>query len=125
MDRAGSADPPVVFSSSELLGRKKVYKTKVSKNTLNPTWHRDELPEMPKRWQKKESVLSSHITCQVFDRDFGTDDDLIGTVLIDFENAETTEGKEFNLPIVKYGVKRGILKGRVYMVPAEGTITSL
>ncbi len=125
MDKVGSADPYIHFTSEELFGRKKKFKTKVIKNTLNPTWHRQDLPMMPTHWTKKESVLGGHITCRIFDKDVISEDDLIGTVLISFDGADAVNGKEFTLPISKYGVKRGILKGRVSIVPAEGAVSSL
>ncbi|PKY00542.1 putative membrane bound C2 domain protein [Aspergillus campestris IBT 28561] len=87
-DRNGFSDPYCKFR----LDDKEVYKTKVQKKTLHPSWN--EWFEAPIK-----SRIGANFRCDVYDWDFGDKADYLGGTGIDLEALEPFQNREVSLPL--------------------------
>ncbi|KXX80143.1 Tricalbin-3 [Madurella mycetomatis] len=108
-DSNGKSDP---YAKFELNGQE-VFKTKVQKKTLNPTWNESFNVPIPSRTGAKFSA-------SLWDWDFADKPDFLGGTDINLEQLEPFRGQEF-----KYALdgKSGVLRLRLLFTPDYVTRT--
>ncbi|KAJ5895604.1 Tricalbin [Penicillium taxi] len=89
-DRNGYSDPYCKFRLGD--EKKEVYKTKVQKKTLHPSWN--EFFETPIK-----SRIGADFHVDIYDWDFGDKADWLGAAQIDLEPLEPFVAKEVSLPL--------------------------
>ncbi|KAI9730690.1 MAG: hypothetical protein M1834_005658 [Cirrosporium novae-zelandiae] len=102
-DRNGFSDPYCKFE----LNGKEIYKTKVQKKTLHPSWN--EFFEVPVK-----SRTAADFTVRVMDWDFGDKADLLGTSPINLELLDPFRPQEMKLAL---DGKSGVLRLRLLFKP--------
>jgi len=103
-DRTGYSDPYCVF----ILNGEKVFKTKVIKKTLNPTWDEKFDVSVPSR-------TAADFEVEVYDWDFAGGDDFLGKAHIFLTEIEPFQQKTMSLPLEG---KSGEIKLKFLFKPA-------
>ena len=106
-DRNGYSDPYCKFR----LNDKEVFKTKVQKKTLHPSWN--EFFEVP-----VSSRTAANLICDVYDWDFGDKADHLGKVKIDLAALEPFQPQEASFPL---DGKSGAVRLKMLFKPAYVT----
>ncbi|KAJ5631804.1 uncharacterized protein N7484_011904 [Penicillium longicatenatum] len=104
-DRNGFSDPYCKFRIGE--DNKDVYKTKVQKKTLHPSWN--EFFETP-----ITSRIGANFHVDVYDWDFGDSADFLGAAPIDLESLEPFQVQEVTLPL---NGKSGVIRLKLLFKP--------
>lgn len=102
-DRSGYSDPYCKF----FLDGKEVYKSNKINKTLNPQWNEQFETSIRSRTAAKFEV-------QVFDWDFGNNDDFLGKAAIDLTQIEPFQRKQVKLPL---DGKSGSVRLRLVFAP--------
>jgi Ca2+-dependent lipid-binding protein len=87
-DRSGYSDPYCVFT----LNGEKVFKSKIIKKTLNPTWDEKFDVVIPSR-------TGANFLLECFDWDFGGNADFLGKANIDLADLEPFQQKALTIPL--------------------------
>ena len=103
-DRSGYSDPYCVF----ILNGERVFKSKVVKKTLNPTFDEKFEVTIPSR-------TAADFVMEVYDWDFGGSDDFLGKARIDLAALEPFQSKDISVPL---DGKSGEVKLRLVFKPA-------
>lgn len=106
-DRNGYSDP---FCKFELNG-KDIFKTQVQKKTLQPAWNEFFETDIPSR-------TAANFICKVYDWDFASEPDHLGTTAINLNLLEPFKPQEYNLAL---DGKSGTIRLRALFRPAYVT----
>jgi len=111
-DSNGKSDPFFVFSQSQTGGVKKLFKTKVQKKTLNPSWDYSDKPV------HFEAMFGGSINIQLYDYDlFGKNDDM-GMILFripELYALQQVSGKDALEVTFYVGDKKGWVTIKMYI----------
>jgi Ca2+-dependent lipid-binding protein len=87
-DRSGYSDPYCVFT----LNGEKVFKSKIIKKTLNPTWDENFEVTVPSR-----TAVDFYLEC--FDWDLGAEDDFLGKAVLNLTDLEPFQQKSMTIAL--------------------------
>ena len=118
LDRSGTSDPYVKFTSSGLLGDTEP-ETSVIEENCNPSWTADQIPLMECIVDMKAAV-HHHVTISCWDNNYTTPDKLIGSVVVSMYDYAGDRPIPFNLPLIMNGTLRGRLAGTMHLQSTVG-----
>ena len=88
--------------------------TKVIKATVDPRWDNAHVPDLTLRFQCLADVQTEHLFLAVWDKDFASRDDHIGTAVLSLACCNTLNSPaKFELDVVRDGQVHGRIAGRV------------
>ena len=114
MDANGKSDAYVKFHSAALDVGKRTPQTKVIKATVDPRWDNAHVPTLNCGFKTLADVQRQQLYCAVWDKDFGSADDLIGTAVVSLGACDGCSAPvHFEADVVRDGQVHGKLYGRM------------
>lgn len=110
-DINGKSDPFVRFRGDFVKGGE--VETSVKKKDLNPKWADKDVPPIPLTINSKKRLQSSYLSLRVFDYDFGTAPDLLGSGFLELGSVLAQGECDFNIFLTKNGVPKGSIRGHI------------
>ena len=125
MDANGKNDAYIKFVSSALAKGRKMPQTSVIKATVDPRWDNAQVPNLLCAGSRLVDIRKEHLHLAIWDKDFGSADDLIGTGVVSLAACEYL-GKpvKFSVDVVRDGQIHGKLAGRIQITDQKETTSN-